>query len=227
MLAKAGEDFGEVKKWKSGKVWLSFDNLTFSHFNFSTFSLFYFFTLSVSFSPAGLHCNFERRKIMKLMSKNDNQKTNRIINLMQRDNSVDAPADAIRWSKNIFRSRVVEPKKSLVERIFAVLQMDLSPNRAAFGERSASASQARQVFFKAGENALDIRISENALDFNLNGQILGEGYADCVVKFGAFETTANERGEFKLTNIPSGIYNLSVRIGEKEIVVEDLELKQV
>ena len=162
---------------------------------------------------------------MNLMSENNEQAINKIIRLMQTDESVDAPTDAIRWSKNIFRTRAVEPKKSVVEKILAVLQMDLSPNRAAYGERSAAASQARQMLFQAGENALDIRIAKTEQGFNLHGQILGEGFANGTVKLGAFETTANENSEFKLAKIPNGIYNLSVQSGEKEIVVEDLELK--
>ena len=161
---------------------------------------------------------------MNLMSKNNDQATNEIIRLMQTDKSSDAPADAIQWSKNIFRARATEPKKSVLEKVLAVLQMDLSPNRAAFGERSASASQARQMLFQAGENALDIRIAKTDRGFKLHGQILGEGFANGTVKIGAFETATNEIGEFKL-EIPSGIYNLSVQSGEKEIVVEDLELK--
>jgi hypothetical protein len=163
---------------------------------------------------------------MKLMSKTDDQKIDRIISLMQRDDSVDAPADAIRWSKNLFLACAAKPKASIVQKVLAVLQMDLSPNRAAFGERSASASQARQMLFQAGENALvDIRIAQTEKGFDLHGQILGEDFATCVVKFGEYETTANELGEFKLAEIPAGVYNLSAQIGGKEIVIEDLELK--
>ena len=158
------------------------------------------------------------------MSRNNDQTIAEIIRLMQTDKSVDAPIDAIQWSKNIFRARAVEPKKSIVEKILAVLQMDLSPNRAAYGERSASPMQARQMLFQAGENALDIRIVKTKKGFNLHGQILGGGFANGTVKIGAFETVANEIGEFKL-KIPGGIYNLSIQSGEKEIVVEDLELR--
>jgi hypothetical protein len=163
--------------------------------------------------------------MMKLMSKTDHREINRIINLMQRDESTDAPADAIRWSKNIFRTRAVEPKTPIVQKVLAVLQMDLSPNRAAFGERSASASQARQMLFQAGENALDVRIAQTEKGFDLHGQILGENFANSIIKLGEFETRANELGEFKLKEIPEGVYNLSAKINEKEIVVENLQLR--
>jgi len=158
------------------------------------------------------------------MSKNSEQEINRIIYLMQRDKSADAPADAIRWAKNIFLTRAVKPRRSVVEKVLAVLQMDLSPNRAAYGERSASTSQARQMLFQAGENALDIRIVKNEQRFNLRGQILGEGFANCTIKLEKFETTANEISEFELANIPSGIYNLNLQKDEKEITVQNLEL---
>ena len=144
---------------------------------------------------------------------------------MQRDDSIDAPADAIRWSKNIFLTRAAKSKTSIVQKVLAVLQMDLSPNRAAFGERSASASQARQMLFQAGENALDIRITKTKKGFDLRGQILGANFAKAVVKIGEFQTTADETSEFRLTAIPAGKYNLTVRSGEKEIVIEDLEIK--
>jgi hypothetical protein len=159
------------------------------------------------------------------MSENNDWAINKIIHLMQTDESVDAPASAVRWSKNIFRARAVEPKKSVLERIFAILQMDLPPAEAVFGERSAAASQARQMLFQAGENALDIRIAKTGHGFNLHGQILGRGFANGTVKLGDFETAVNEIGEFRLKEIPGGIYNLIVQGSEKEIVVRDLELK--
>jgi len=162
---------------------------------------------------------------MRLMSKNNEQQLNRITYLMQTDESFDAPQDAIRWSKNIFRSRIAEPKKSVVERVLAILQTDLSPNRAAFGERSASTSQARQMLFQAGDISIDLRIKQTQNGFDLRGQILGEGFANYTIKLGEFETTANELSEFKLTNVSSGTYDLIVQSGEKEIVVENLELK--
>lgn len=168
---------------------------------------------------------------MRLMSKqNDRTIEERIISLMQSDKSFDAPQDAIRWSKNIFRTRAIEPKKSLVERVLAVLQMDLSPNRAAFGERSASASQARQMLFQAGENKLDLRIKTEDAILSVQGQILGAGFADCAVKIynadAAFETRANELSEFKFDEIPSGQYAVTfTSSGAKEITIEDLELK--
>ena len=152
------------------------------------------------------------------------RQTEKIINLMRGDDAADAPPDAIRWAKNLFAARVAAPQKSVVQRIMAVLQMDLSPNKAAFGERSASASKARQMLFQAGENALDIRISPAVSGYNLHGQILGAGFANAVVRIGEYETIADETSEFKFADVPSGKYNLSFRSGEREIVIENIEI---
>jgi hypothetical protein len=165
---------------------------------------------------------------MKLMSKTDDQQINRIIQLMQTDKSFDAPLDTIQWSKNLFRARAVEPKKSIIKTVLAVLQLDLSPNRAAFGERSASTSQARQMLFEAGDNGIDLRIKREEKGLNIQGQILGEGFVNCLVKIfnenDSFEIRTNELSEFMFAEISSGIYNLSLQTSEKEIVVENLEL---
>lgn len=166
---------------------------------------------------------------MRMMSKTSDREIDRIIRLMQRDASHDAPEDAVRWSKNIFRARAAAaPRKSFVERVAAVLQTDLAPNRAAFGERSASAGQARQMLFQAGDASLDLRIRQDEKGSNVQGQILGAGFADCMVKIYnenvSFETRANELSEFDFSEVPGGTYSLSLQSGEKEIVVENLKL---
>ncbi len=161
------------------------------------------------------------------MSINNSEKQiiDEIISLMQRDDSIDAPQDAIKWSKNIFRTRAVAPKRSLVQKVLAVLQIDLSPNKAAFGERSAGAAQERQMLFAAGENGIDLRIKEGEKGFIVRGQILGEGFAGAIVKFGDFEVVATELGEFSFTGIPGDEYDMTLKTAEAEITIEKLQIK--
>ncbi len=159
------------------------------------------------------------------MSKTGDQELNRIIRLMQTDESDDAPPDAIRWSKNIFLGKAAAPRKSFVERVTTILQMDLSTTRAAFGERSASAGQARQMLFQAGDHNIDLRIKKDKKGVNVHGQILGEGFANCTVKLGEFETMSNEVSEFELAAVPGGKYALSFQSLEKEIVIEAIEVE--
>lgn len=143
---------------------------------------------------------------------------------METDDATDAPPGAIRWSKNLFRTRASVPKQSLAQRILAALQVDLSPGKAAFGERSSGSAQARQMLFSAGENSIDLRITKTEKGFDLRGQILGEGFQNCAITLGKFETAANELSEFSFSEIPAGVFDLTVRTGETEIVIEDLEI---
>ncbi len=159
------------------------------------------------------------------MKNSEKQFLEEIVSLMQRDESVDAPQDAVKWSKNLFRTRAAEPKKSFVQKILAVLQVDLAPNKAAFGERSAAAAQERQMLFEAGANGVDLRIKETEKGFVVKGQILGENFAKCTVKLGDAETKANDLSEFSFAGVPAGKYDLTLNSGEAEITIENLEIK--
>ena len=150
---------------------------------------------------------------------------NEIVYLIQTDDSIDAPSDSVKWAKNIFRVRSAQPKKSIVQRVIAALQMDLSPNKAVFGERSASAVKSRQMLFQAGDNSIDLRVGKDEKNFSVRGQILGEGFAFCTVKLGDFETSANELSEFSLSGIPGGEYDLTLQSENTEITIESLEIK--
>ena len=160
------------------------------------------------------------------MSNNSNDELlKKIVYLMQTDDSADAPADSVKWAKNLFRSRVTEPKKSLVQKVLAVLQVDLSGGgQPAFGERSVSTSQVRQMFFQAGENGVDLRISQTDSGLSVQGQVLGEGFANCAAKLGEFATQTSELCEFSFAEVPAGRYDLIFQTAEKEIVIEGLEL---
>src|ERR1044072_3629671 len=88
---------------------------------------------------------------------------NKAIAVMRADNSADAPADSIKWAKNLFRTRMTAPRQTVAQKILAVLQMDLSQMSPAFGERSASSAVgAAQMLFQAGENSVDRRGSAAA-----------------------------------------------------------------
>ncbi len=151
---------------------------------------------------------------------------NKIVYLMQTDKSADAPADSLQWTKNLFRTRAIEPKKSLVQKVLAVLQMDLSPNKAVFGERSASA--VRQMLFSAGDNSVDLRITKANKGFTITGQILGADFAGAEIKLTSsnksFTSQTNELSEFKLENISKDKYTLSLNIQHREIFIENIEI---
>lgn len=152
-----------------------------------------------------------------------------IIDLMQRDDSVDAPADSIRWASNLYRTRATEPKKSFVQKLAAVLQMEIAPNRPAFGERSASASQVHQMLFKAGDSAVDLRIEPTGSTFSVRGQILGEGMSGAEIRL--FDDTqdlvsqSNDISEFTFDNVRAGQYELVIRSEDVEITLKAIDIK--
>lgn len=153
------------------------------------------------------------------MSETRDKNIERIIRLMQTDDSVDAPADAVRWAKNLFRTRQEQP--SALARIKAVLKIDITPGQAVFGERSGQA-EARQMLFEAGEFAVDIRIAPSEEGFDVRGQVLGEGFENRAVLLGDHRARSNALGEFTFEGVAAGQYTFSIDNGEEEIVVEGI-----
>jgi hypothetical protein len=161
---------------------------------------------------------------------NNEDLLNKIARLMESDDSADAPADAVLWSKNLFRSsrRAAEQNSSFAQKILAVLQMDLAPNRAAFGERSATGAAARQMLFTAGEYRIDLRFIKAAKGFKVSGQILGDDFAGAEIRLfndrKNFTGKSNDLGEFSFDKILKDKYTLSLIFKSKEILIESIEI---
>ena len=151
-----------------------------------------------------------------------------IIELMRRDDAIDAPEDSIRWASNLFRTRAAAPKASFVKRLVAVFQTEIAPSRPAFGERSASTSTTRQILYRAEDNAIDIRIEKAAKGLIVRGQVLGEGFDNSSLRLAedtrTFETTANESSEFRFDNVPAGRYELTIHGADVEITLKAIDI---
>ena len=159
----------------------------------------------------------------------EDKRIEHIVHRMLTDKAADAPIEAIKYAKNLYRTRAAQPKASIIQRVLAVMQVDLAPNRAAFGERSATASQARQILFDAGENAIDLRVTAVKDRFDIRGQILGEGFENGEIEIANSEISVkvkiDKTSGFKVSGLPAGKYGLTVRGKNAEIVLEQLELK--
>lgn len=153
------------------------------------------------------------------MSESRDKNIERIIRLMQTDDSADAPSEAVKWSKNIFRTREKQP--SALQKIKAVLKIDLAPGKAVFGERSGAA-EARQMLFEAGEFGIDLRVSQSDGRFEVKGQVLGEGFENREASLGEYSARSNELGEFAFSAVEPGTYTFSIGNGEEEIVIEGI-----
>lgn len=153
---------------------------------------------------------------MRLMTnKNSNEDSiNRIIYLMQTDRSEDAPQDAVKWAKNVFRTRAAALEKSFAQKVLAVLQMNLSPDRAAFGERLNKPDAPRQMFLQTGEYAVDLRMEEIAGGWKLYGQVIGDLPEKSFIRFEGknsnLETKIDEFGEFSVETKVLEEFTLSI-----------------
>ncbi len=147
---------------------------------------------------------------------------------MQTDDSVDAPADSIKWAKGIYLTRSIQARPSLLRRIVAILQSEIGANAPAFGERSAAAPGARQLLFSAEDAAIDLRITGKGKKSSVNGQVISEDLEGADVKLsgavGDHSSVTNEFGEFEFQNVVSGIYELTVTGKEIEIIIESVEI---
>jgi hypothetical protein len=151
-----------------------------------------------------------------------------IVNLMQRDDSIDAPADSIRWASNLFRTRAAEPKPSLIRKLAAVFQMEIAPNKPAFGERSASSAAVRQILYRAEEHAIDLRIEAGKKGFSVRGQVLGNNFGNASVKLfnddRTFETRSSDVSEFRVDSVPAGRYDLTIHGDDVEITLKAIDI---
>ena len=159
---------------------------------------------------------------------NQEQKLEHIIHLMAADRSEDAPADAIKYARDIFRTRAAAPQQSTFRKVLAALQMDLAPNTAAFGERSYAGSEARQMLFDAGDNAVDLRINQAGEKLHLRGQVLGAGFegGEAEISQGDLNVRAkiDENGGFTFAGLTAGDYSMTIQSSETEILIEKFTL---
>ncbi len=156
--------------------------------------------------------------------KNSDDKIKKIINLMNTDDSVDAPEDAIKWSKNLFRTRSAEQGTSGIRRIIGVLLQELSPDTPAFGERSASAGKVRQLLYEAGDNRVDLRVSPRADAFDVRGQVLGTGWEGAIVEFAGQRVAIDRFGSFLIKGVGREVSDLTIKGENVEIVLSGIEL---
>ncbi|HSI87553.1 MAG TPA: hypothetical protein VK918_00730, partial [Pyrinomonadaceae bacterium] len=138
------------------------------------------------------------------------------------------PQDSIKWAKNIFRARIPASSPSALRRIVALLHVDLLPGRQAFGERSAGATNARQMLFQAEDAAVDLRITDLGKSLSIRGQVIGDGFENAVASLsgpsGTTSASLDENSEFEFTGTKKGVFRLSISGNASEIVIEEVDL---
>lgn len=154
------------------------------------------------------------------------KRLDKIVSLMRSDRSADVPADAIKYAKMLMRSRIPAAEPGIVERIVAVLKMNLEPGKPAFGERSASAASARQMLFDAGSYAVDIRITKTGRSYELRGQIIGGETTSAEIRLSkgnkTLQTRTDEFGGFRFEKLSAGECDIAIVLDGKELVIPQI-----
>lgn len=150
------------------------------------------------------------------------------------DDSVEPPAWVLKRAIKIFETQ----RPNLVERLgqaIASLVFDSFARPAVAGIRSTETTN-RQLLYIAGNYSIDLQIATSGQSrAEIVGQILREGetsfesVANLKLELSAdgketFETFTNDMGEFAISNIERGIYNLQVETADGSVTAKDIPL---
>ena len=138
------------------------------------------------------------------------------------------PADSLRWASNLFRTRAVEPKPSLIKKLVARIADGDSAEQACVRRTFSVDLRVRQMLYRAGDNAVDLRIEKSKKAFMIRGQILGDGFANAAIRLAedgrSFDTAASETSEFHFHNVPAGLYELTIQGSAVEITLKAIDI---
>lgn len=152
-----------------------------------------------------------------------------VLGLMRKDETEDAPPQVVSRAINLFRTRAASPKQSLLQRVVAALSFDSLQMSPAYGVRSGQAAAARQLLYNAGDYDLDLRINETNEGWVVSGQVLGEECAGGQIELEGGESVLkadlNDQCEFQLPAVPTGSYQLRLRLKDREVEIPQLELR--
>ena len=154
------------------------------------------------------------------------------------DDSVAPPQWVFKRAVRIFDKRLHRPK--LAERIaqgMAALVFDSFARPALAGVRSTEAAN-RQLLYYSGDYSIDLRIAPSERTrADLIGQVLKESDPTfesvsglkLEIKLGGdvvFSTVTDEMGEFKVSGVERGVYDLRVELSEGSVTVPDLPVSE-
>lgn len=150
------------------------------------------------------------------------------IGLMRSDKMEDAPDYAIKFAFNIMPRKAIAETPSLLQKIAAALSFDSATFTPAYGVRSGATAKSRQLIFNADEMEIDLRVTQQGINWVISGQILGEcenGWVELTGENAKVESAINELCEFKLPPIKAGSYFLKLVIENLEIELPQIVVK--
>jgi hypothetical protein len=154
------------------------------------------------------------------------------------DDSVAPPSWVFKRAVRIFDTQ--RHRSSLTERVgqaIASLVFDSFARPALVGIRSTETAN-RQLLYRAGDFSVDLQIAPiEQARADLMGQVLKEGEASFDAVSGlklefardgviVFSAVTDDIGEFSLTGIEQGVYDLRVQLPEGSITVPDMPISE-
>ena len=154
------------------------------------------------------------------------------------DESIEPPSWVFKRAVRIFENQPSRPR--LVERIgqaIASLVFDSLARPAVAGVRSTETTN-RQLLYRAGDYSIDLQVAPAERQrADLIGQILKEGEVAFesvaglrleITRAGesVFSTVSDEMGEFKVSGVDYGVYDLRIEVDDGSITVPGLLIAQ-
>lgn len=156
------------------------------------------------------------------------------------DDSIAPPSWVLKRAVRIFDTKRLRPNPRLTERIgqaIASLVFDSFARPALAGVRSTETAN-RQLLYRAGDYSVDLQIAPSEHSkLDLIGQVLKEGEPSFesvsglkldIARSGGvvFSAVTDEMGEFKVSGIEPGVYDLRVQLPEGSIALPDIPMSE-
>lgn len=154
------------------------------------------------------------------------------------DVSIAPPSWVLKRAVRIFDTKKLRQTPGLTERIgqaIASLVFDSFARPALAGVRSTETAN-RQLLYRAGDYSVDLQIAPSERStLDLIGQVLKEGEPSFesvsglkldIARSGGvvFSAITDEMGEFKVSEIEPGVYDLRVQLPEGSITLPDIPM---
>ena len=143
----------------------------------------------------------------------------------------DAPPDLVQRALELWHVHApIPPSQSGLQQWLAVLLFDSWAGGPVAAGMRALPSEVRQLIFSAPDCDVDLRVSPSPEGYELSGQLLGPSITGSVELRSAEPGSMRRRaaldasGEFRVTDLSSGRYLISVRMGSGEVELPPIDI---
>ncbi|HEX8090869.1 MAG TPA: zf-HC2 domain-containing protein [Blastocatellia bacterium] len=154
------------------------------------------------------------------------------------DESIEPPSWVFKRAVRVFENRPSHPRiAERIGQIAASLIFDSLAQHAVAGVRSTETIN-RQLLYRAGNYSIDLQVAPGEhMRADLTGQVLKEGEAAFESVTGlsleifreggpVLSAQTGDMGEFKISGVECGVYDLRIDVGNGSITVAGLPLAQ-